>query len=282
MTQATPASAPAHRSYSQLSTLRNCGEQYRLTRVEKIAERPSVPAVVGRVIHTATEFIDHALLADPSVDPTTEALSVADRELDAAVQVEAVHNPEFADPDSWKRYGRATVEKPRGEDLDWFRDHGIPAAILAYYEWRQASGLELLDIPGFGPAIEVPFELYIGDQLIQGFIDRIFQRDGTPCLTDLKSGLKPKTSEQLGIYRHAVLRGLGLDIQYGVYVYALKTGTAKITPPIDLRWWTEERLARIYVDGSKLIEQGIYLPAPGDNCFRCGVAYACDFSQAAI
>ena len=268
-----------HISYSQMTNLRQCGESYRLKRIEKVEQRPSVPAVVGQVIHGGTETID-ALIPDGSSDEAilTEAQTVVDGLLAAAVEV----NSKVFPVEDWKRYGRATVEKPNGEDLSWFESVGIPNSLRAYLAWRRSSGLDVLDIEGFGPAVEVPFDLYMGDQPVHGYIDRVMHREGVPVLVDIKSGQKPKTDEQLGLYRQALLRGAGIDVTYGVYVYALKTGQWKLTSPLDLRHWTMEKLEKVYLQGSKVIELGMFLPQPGEQCFRCDVAHACAFSQAAI
>ena len=281
MAEASPT-VTAHRSYSQLNALRNCGEMFRLERVAKVPQRPSVPAVAGKVIHAATETIDH-LIHDGQRDPLAleiAASETADRELTVEVALES--QGEHADPATWKRYGRATAEKPNGEDLEWFRRTGIPLSITAYIDWRLRSGLDLLVLPGFGPAIEVPFETYIGNQLVHGYIDRVFQQRDCPYLLDIKSGQKPKTDEQLGVYRYALHLGANLDVTYGGYLYGLKTGVAKLTPPINLQHWTPSKLEQVYVQGSKLIEQGIYLPSPGEQCFRCSVSDHCDFAISAI
>ena len=117
---------------------------------------------------------------------------------------------------------------------------------------------------------------------MRGYIDRVFiTADGVPYLCDLKSGQKPKTDEQLGTYRHA-LAAVGIDVTYGGYLYGLKTGDAKLTPPLDLRHWDSAKLAALYVQGDRQIELGIFIPHPGEQCQHCSVTAHCAFVQAAI
>ena len=237
-------------------------------------------------IHVGTETVDHQManwFGDPSQKEivalaTKDALKKLDEEIE---KYEAKGFP----TDSWKRYGRKTNEKPNAEDVEWFREVGIPNSITAYVDWRlENDDLVLADIPGFGVAIEVPFNHYVGDQLVHGFIDRVFTSKtvGGFYPLDIKSGLKPKTSEQLGLYAAALSKALGWQIEYGYYVYGLKSGVAKMTPPIKLTGWTDDLLSRIYLPATEAINAGIFIPNPGDGCYICSVAEHCEFTQALI
>jgi putative RecB family exonuclease len=92
--------------------------------------------------------------------------------------------------------------------------------------------------------------------------------------------LKPKTSEQLGLYAGALKRALGWQVSYGYYLYGLKSGEAKLTPPLNLTAWTDELLGSIYIPANQQISAGIFLPNPGDACFVCSVSEHCAFVQA--
>lgn len=281
---------PDHLSYSQIHQLRTCGESYRLSRVEGWPKRPSVPAVAGQIVHTATEAVDK-VFDDALVDYGAEGAKLvldlfgnnAAREA-AETAIPEACNDEFPTVDTWKRFGRKTVEKPNAEDMQWFLDVGIPNAVAAYVNWRLAHPELTLDtIPGFGPAIEVPFAYQLNGQLIVGFIDRVFQHNGEGHYpVDLKSGLKPKTDEQLGLYARALHSALGWEPTYGFFVYGLKKGEAQMTPPLSLAHWTEQKLDRVYLGAKVQIESGIFIPSPGENCYVCDVAWTCDFAQAVI
>ena len=269
--------AVLHRSYSQINQLRTCGEQYRLERIEHAPSRPSCAAVGGTAVHSGTELVDHIMHSDPKKgreEVKGWGKLEADKALDASiVKYQAKDWP----IDSWRKYGR--------QDVAWFRETGIPQSIDAYVDWRfDNPEFVLANIPGFGPAIEVPFNYYIEDQLIHGWIDRIFtNEDGTDYYPiDLKSGRKPTTDEQLGLYAAALKASLGWDVTWGYYLYALKSGTAKVAGPLRVNHWTPEKLRDVYLPATRLIEQGIYMPHPGESCYHCGVSASCQFVQAAI
>jgi len=233
-------------------------------------------------IHVGTETIDHGLLAgvDPA-DIKEQALSATLAKLDE--ETERYTQKGFA-PDTWKRFGRKTAEKPNAEDIDWFRLVGIPNSIDAYLEWRVTNTtFQVAEIPGFGPAIEVPFNYYVDGQLVHGWIDRVFTTEnGGYYPLDIKSGQKPKTNEQLGLYAAALNRALGWQITYGYFIYGLKTGEAKLTPALNLTSWNDERLSQVYVQANRLIDLGIFLPNPGDACWICSVSDHCAFIQALV
>lgn len=271
----------AHRSQSQINQLRTCGLQYKLERLDRVPSRPSCPAVAGKIFHSASEEIDKLLHRSPDAgqrELVQLGADIVNDIYDAAIAEESEH---FS-PDEWKRYGRKTKAKPNAEDMDWFRDEGIPNMIVAYVDWRLFYGWRLAEIPGFGPAIEVPFNYYIDGILVHGWIDRVFEENGQPFPVDLKTGQKPKTDEQLGLYGAALKAGLHWDIKWGYYVYGLKTGEAKTTAPLAIDHWTDEKLGLVMRPAQQQIVSGIFIPHPGDDCFHCGVNHVCDFARSAI
>lgn len=52
--------APAHRSYSQMSTFYKCAHQYYLSKIAQVPEVPAVYLLAGTAVHTAIEKINHA------------------------------------------------------------------------------------------------------------------------------------------------------------------------------------------------------------------------------
>lgn len=282
---------PDYLSYSQIRQLRDCGESYRLARIDRWPRRPSCPAVAGTIVHTATEAVDQILLETErgaeGVLPDRDVLIRIGKMNAADIATTVIansNNEDFPTPDTWKRFGRKNKTTPNAQDMQWFLDIGIPNSIEAYVDWRLAHPeLTLDEIPGFGPAIEVPFTYVLNGQPIVGFIDRVFRNNGEGHYpADLKSGLKPKTDEQVGLYARALHAALGWEPSYGFYVYGLKTGKASMTPPLSLDHWTEEKLGRVYLGAQLQLQQGIFIPSPGEGCWVCDVQHACQFSQAVI
>jgi hypothetical protein len=248
-----------------------------------VSKRPSAAQVAGVLIHTGTEPIDHAI--HEGIDDREKLVQIATEALAATRDATVAEFSKDYAPEEWKRFGRATTAKPNGEDLAWFEDQGIPLALGAYVDWRLSKpNWKLAEIPGFGPAIEVPFTVPLGDVQVNGYIDRVFTVDGFDgyyCL-DIKSGRKPKTDEQLGVYARALEVGLGWPVTYGFFIYGLKSGTASMTPPIDVRHWSAEKLASTYANLDLGITSKVFVPNPGEACFVCDVSSHCAFAQSVI
>lgn len=271
--------APAHRSYSQVSQLRRCGWGYKLERIDKYPSRPGAAGVAGSAIHLGTEYVDEnlALLGgdELALSATVVALDAFDAEVAKLSQKFQV--------DTWKAYGRPV------QDVHWFRDRGIGYAIEAYVDWRLTYPTlvvaQLCDVNTgeLVKGVEVPFEITVGTTPVRGFIDRVFEDgNGTPIILDIKSGAKPKSDEQLGIYRYALLKQYGYDATYGTYLYNLKNGQPKVTEMKDLSLWSAERLTVLYDTASQIIDKGLFVPNPGDACFICHVSESCDYYRASF
>jgi hypothetical protein len=274
--------ATQHRSYSQVSQLRRCGWQYKLERLDRVPSRPSVPAVAGKIFHTISEEIDRWLYENNQhhnfKSPDAGLHDVAKWKLNDLRSTEIAKEADHTGfgPETWRHFGK--------QDLDWFLDTGIPQMIDAYIGWRvENPHLKLAELPGFGPAIEVPFNYYINGTLVHGWIDRVFTSDdGGFYPLDLKSGKKPATDEQLGLYGQALKAGVGWEPTWGYYLYDLKSGVAKQTPPLNIAHWTPEKLAQVYESSDRAIKAGLFIPHPGDSCFVCSVSDSCEFVQAVV
>jgi hypothetical protein len=269
-----------HRSYSQLNQVRTCGESYRLARIEGLPERPNVPAVMGRVFHTVSEHIDKLIcagegssvgqLVDATVGVVAETLA---GETNAAIDG-------YGPVETWLHYGN--------QDYAQWQAEILPRTVRNYIEWRLSrTDLSLLELPDFGPAIEVPVEYTTGDLLVRGYVDRIFVGlNGVPLVLDFKTGKKPETVEQLATYRLALRQQYGRDFRWGAYLYGINGGTSSrggkpvFAGPYDLDCLSEDSTSRTYLEADRAIKHGIFIPHPQDFCFHCGVQEHCTFAQA--
>lgn len=268
MTQTTTGH---RRSYSQVDQVRRCGWAYKLKRIDRLPERPSAAAVGGSAVHAATEVID----ADwPNVDVDAARTIALDYVAD-----EVVANPDYP-VEEWTAFGW----KPK-QDLGWWLSTGIPNALTAYVDWRRKHpSYSILSVDD-GPAIEVEFDIQLGEVRIVGKIDRVFvdENNGTPFVLDIKTGRKPETDEQLGLYR-AALAARGVFVDYGVYVFGLKRGLNLYgdTMPIDLTHWTAEKLHSVYSPANQAIDARLFIPHPGSQCQICSFNDRCAYAQSAL
>ncbi len=288
---------PDFLSHSQLQTLKDCGEKYRLKYIERAQPQPSAAAIGGTAIHAATDAIDRMILIGHNdyEELARAGAWEANNSIGDSLQEVQEKSPDYVDPATWHTYGRWTRQWPHGQDLAWFQKVAIPAGINNYIRWRSTTvDLVPWDAPDFGPAIELPFETTIFDRPVHGKIDRIFQStsNGALVLLDIKNGPKPKNSAQLGTYANAMRTAYpDLTFRWGTFLTGLKydpnnpklkTKAAKLTLPIDLDYWTEDRLARANVHAIFAIENGIFIPNPGEQCQHCTFTKSCDFYQAAL
>lgn len=60
--------APAHRSFSQLSTFLKCAHQYYLQKIAQVPEQPAVYLAAGNAVHEMIELVNHDLYAEGMQD----------------------------------------------------------------------------------------------------------------------------------------------------------------------------------------------------------------------
>lgn len=53
--------APAHRSFSQMTTFMRCAHQYYLSKIAQVPEQPAVYLAAGNAVHEALEAVNHVL-----------------------------------------------------------------------------------------------------------------------------------------------------------------------------------------------------------------------------
>jgi hypothetical protein len=126
----------------------------------------------------------------------------------------------------------------------------------------------------------------LGDVEVLGAIDRVFvdTAHGFAVIVDIKNGSRPKSNEQLGIYRHAMMQMYPEGGPYlGSFLFGLKPTSrseTKQTYPNALTSWNEERLVSLYTNADTQIKSELFLPNPGEACFMCSVTQHCAFYSA--
>lgn len=263
-------SAPAHLSHSQIDTMLQCGEKYRLTKVAKVPEVPAWWFVSGSSFHQATEKFDWALHVEDlwSVERIIE-------EFMYQVEVERAKNREVEpDESKWSRGGRVSKENPNKEDLDFIIRNG-PTWVDNYRAWRlENRQLEIYEINS-QPAIELSYTISLAGQLLKGAIDRVFVDTNTGMLliVDLKAGSrKPENSQQLSEYVVALKQIFDLDVTYGAF-YMARTGA--LTDPVDLTRFGEREYIALVEHATLIKGAGSYVPQPSSFCSSCGVRRYC-------
>lgn len=266
------------RSHSQLNNYLHCGHAYYLTKIRRLAERPSVWLPGGKAFHTATEQFDLATWTDTCADDwdVEPWLNV----LDEAFDVELAELRE-SEPDEtrWRTAGRKTKEKPNGEDVTWWREAGR-GFVRDYITWRtnSISLLEIAVTPDGGPAIELEVTLTLGGVPMRGYVDRVLRdRDtGGLLVVDLKTGSRtPDSPLQLALYSVQLEPVLGEPVVWGAFYDARK---GVLADPINLRQWNTDNLGSIYSMLDKGIQAGVFLPNISSMCRSCGIREHCIYT----
>ena len=267
-----PASDRPIRSYSQLSQLEECGEQYRLKRIERLAETPAVWFPAGNAFHHITEQFDKTAVA-------TDVYRAAEydwgREFPAAfsnfVDAEETDLP----VEKWRTAGRTK------EDIPWWNEHG-PKMVRDYVDWRvkNAERYGIWIAPDGTPGIEWEGTAPMGRVLCNARADRVLVdlQTGATIIVDLKSGsYEPDDPLQLRVYHIVIERVTEQPMWYGAFYMARKQ---KLTKPMPLDTTNEYAIERRFDIAEDMIEAGIFPPRPSpSNCRQCGFKAHCIFAE---
>lgn len=257
----------AHASYSSIDSWMQCGEKYRLTKVEGVKEDPAWWSVGGSAVHTATEWWDIG---------AHQELSNHDLFVQA-FEEERARQAHFTEtlPITWR--------SSRNQDDTWWLKNG-PAMVQAWVEWRERTGWMIEDITtpegDVIPGVEVPFYVSFGEGTppLKGYIDRVFVTPaGERVIVDLKTGARrPAADMQLGYYKVGLEMHYGIESDLGGYWMARKADKPnEVMEVVGLGRYTKEFVSRFVHGFHKARETGLYLPHVTSFCKTCGVASHC-------
>ncbi len=270
---------PPYLSHSQVETLTDCGEKYRLGRVVGVPEAPAFWNVGGRAVHAAAEYFERGRFngATPTILDTIEEFHrVFEHELVEAETAWISDNRDRLGADvPWRVAARGV------EDDAWWREHG-PGMVRAYVLQSEDDQTELAATPDGQPAVEVEFLVTIAGVPFKGFIDQVrrlpAKRDRL-ILRDLKAGKRtPTSTTQLGEYGVAlseVWSGVDYGRLAGEYYMAR---TAKTTARISLAETHPRASVEYAIATAWFIKNGgLFLPRPSAFCKSCAVREFCAF-----
>ena len=177
--------------------------------------------------------------------------------------------------DQWRTAGRATKEKPNGEDLDWWQTDGL-RQLEGYVKWLdQNPTWRVLAFPNGDLAAEWGATVTLGNVPVKFFIDAIYvdTSTGELIIVDYKTGSrKPESSMQLGLYATLVEKVHGIRPQLGGYFMTRK---GELAAPDILDRWTEAFFKRFFADVQFGINENLYLPSVSSMCSGCSVNRYC-------
>lgn len=268
MAVTTEYQLPDHLSYSQVTTMKKCGEQYRLSRLMKLPEAPGWAMIGGHAVHSTTEFFDSEGLLEPDPEAVRATFAMYfGEEIDNQLNR---YDGEFTIAD-FRASGRASRQWPNKEDDAWWLENG-PTFVHSWLNYRRVSPLTIAVIEDV-PAIELHATVELGGFPVELYIDRVMEGSYGLVIVDIKSGANmPKDDMQLAVYAEAMLQAHGIRPRWGQFFDARK-GTS--TAAYDLNEWPKERLDYEFGQVRAMQEQGIFLANPSNMCASCGVKRYC-------
>lgn len=251
-----------HRSVSQLLKYSRCGEEYRLTYIDKKNPfRPAAWLAQGTAFHSAVQGWEESGRS-PQFDIGQAYLLVFDSEIESF----KLRQPDLK---QWLKSPRSTTE----DDISVRRLRGVEQ-LRNYVSFAEANDFALKDIDDYTLGIEIPFEVEIGGVLIKGAIDQILMLPDGVEVRDLKTGNRESANIQLGVYTLAVEKIFGWPVVRASYYYA-KDNKIVVLSRKDLDRYSEEYLGELFGALNRGIENKVFIPNPGPACMLCPVLDYC-------
>lgn len=208
-----------------------------------------------------------------AAQPTIEDVFLS--ELDTAIQAEEAETGFAAS--EWMTAGA------RGcQDRDWWEGHG-PELVRNFTSWYESNpDASVWHTPDGEPAIELPLDVTFGSVRVRMIVDLVLQIGTALVVTDHKSGARsPDGVSQLSIYASGIELQYGIRPKYGTFFMLRGVGkeepkTHFLTPTVldgyehSVDWWTKQ-----FAMFDAAVKAGTFIAHPGEQCKRCGVAYAC-------
>lgn len=255
-----------HRSVSQVKQLKECPYRYKLSRIDRVWQRPAAWLPHGTAVHETAEAWERSgrsMTREETHEVFSRAYSKATGRL-------CEQTPNF---DWWSSSGRYRGEQDVERRYQIGLDH--VDRYVSYYA-DQAPNEVIWITPEGEPAIELAFDLDLDGVQVKGYIDQVIEMpSGEIRVRDIKTGASPGDDFQLATYKLAVEQ-LGPVVRHGDYWMA-KAG--KPTVPYELGEWSKERLTDIYGEADQAILNERFDPDPDPaKCRRCPVNLSCDYS----
>ncbi|OGZ92995.1 MAG: hypothetical protein A2528_01590 [Candidatus Staskawiczbacteria bacterium RIFOXYD2_FULL_37_9] len=253
---------PSHFSYSQLAAFEKCPLQYKFNFILKVPVRGKAVFSFGKTMHnTLYEFLKFVN------EPEKNLLGEKEPQKNDFGELEKLFENNWID--EW-------YENKKQKDEYYKLGKKI---IKEFYENFSKNPPKILKVNG-QPALEMPFNLKIGEHTIFGVIDRMDQENGGVAIIDYKTGqskdkLDTDAKEQLLIYQIAAKEVLSLEPTKLAYYY-LDDGkiTSFLGSAEDLALQKEKILNEI-----QKIKNSGFEPTPGWQCQYCDFKDICDFAQ---
>ena len=254
-----------HRSVSQIKLYERCPQAYKLSRLDKVWQRPAAWLAQGSADHEAFEAWERSgrtMSLEDAQDVFRESYA---KHINEACEITPNFQAWFA---SGPYHGELDIERRFQIGLD---------QVVKYIDWYTAHPAEVIWIaPDGTPGIELGFDIDLDGVPVRGFIDAVIQSEGVTLVRDNKTGNHPGDDFQLAVYAIALAELYGTRPLLGDY-WMGRTG--KPTLPFRLSKWTRERVSAKFRELEDNITAGNFEATPeASKCRFCDVSWACDYA----
>ncbi len=264
---------PKHFSYSQLAAFEKCPLQYKFGFILKVPVRGKAMFSFGKTMHNTL----YKFLKEANESSILNQASLFEKKSEIR-NPRSETNPNFQNLE--EIYEKSWIDEwyPDKKNKEEYRKKGREI-LKDFYEDFKKNPPKILKINN-SLALELPFNLKIGEHTLFGVIDRIDQTSEGVKIIDYKTGqskdkLDFENKEQLLIYQIAAEEVLGLKPKELVYYYL--EGNKKVsflgTEP-EIKNQKEKIIQEI-----EKIENSEFEPTPGWQCQYCDFKDICNFAQ---
>ena len=266
-----PRYLPEHFSYSQLAAFEKCPLQYKFGFILKVPTRGKAVFSFGKTMHNTL----HEFLKIMNEDKRANQKNLFGEK---SVGKPAEKNKDF--DELIKLYEKNWIgewyENQKQKDEYFKKGKDI---LKEFYKGFEKNPPKILKING-QTALEMPFNLKIGEYTLYGVIDRIDEESGGVIIVDYKTGqskdkLDFEAKEQLLIYQIAAQEVLHLKPKQLAYYY-LDDGkfASFLGSEADLQKQKEK-----IIEEAEKIKNSEFEPTPGWQCQYCDFKDICDWAQ---
>jgi len=255
-----------HRSVSQINQYERCPYAYRLSRIDKVWQRPAAWLPQGSAVHEAAEAWERSgrgMTVQETQDVFRESYA---SHVNAYCEI-------TPDLNLWFRSG------PYAGEQDIERRYLIGLEQTAkYVNWYTDSPEEVIWIaPDGQPGIEIGFDIDLDGVQVRGFIDAVIDLGDRVLVRDNKTGNKPGDEFQLAVYAVAISQQFGVEAPLQGDYWMGRTG--RPTDEYDLSEWPRARVSARFRELEANIAAGNFDPKPEKSkCMFCDVRSSCDFA----
>jgi len=259
---------PEHFSFSQLAAFKKCPLQYKFAHILKVPVKGKVNFSFGKTMHNVLyRFVKLSIEGRETGQKGLFSNSKKEKEKEqnsiiSFKELLKIYDQEWLD--EWYQ------DKRQKEDY-----YKTGKKILKdFYERFSKNPPNVLSING-RPALEIPFKLKLGNDLLIGRIDRIDSLEGGAKIIDYKTGSfkeKLENKEQLLIYQIAAEKVFKIEPKELSYYY-LEEG--KEVSFLGSQKEKERQIEAILAEIEK-IKKGDFTPTPGWQCKFCDFKDICE------